>query len=117
MLTKTALAQNSRFKFGWILLLIIAAMMTLGHFSLIFFLDEPTLFTGFTAFNLYSLVVLLIPFRRGEPWAWWITWILPLGLAIPAAGDPNIAYYYFGAAAVCILGLLLTRPEFFSNRK
>jgi len=116
MITKTVLAPNARFKAGWIALLIIAALLVLMHFSLIFFLDEPTLFVGFTAFSFYAFVVLLIPFRRAEPWAWWTTWMLPIGLAVPAAGDPNIATFYFGVAAACGLGLLLTMPAFFSNR-
>lgn len=117
MFTTTALSQNIRFKVGWISLLVIAALMTLSHFSLIFFLDEPTLFAGYAAFNFYSLVILFIPFRRLERWAWWITWVLPIGLALPTATDPNIALYYFGVAAVCILGLFLTGPEFFSAPK
>jgi hypothetical protein len=69
MFTDMVPAQNTRFKVGWLLLLSLAALMTLMHFSLMFFLDEPTLFAGFAAFNLYSFVVLLIPFRRGEQWA------------------------------------------------
>jgi hypothetical protein len=113
---KTAHAQNARFKTGWIILVVIAVLMTLLHFSLIFILSEPTLFAGFAAFNFYSLVVLLIPFHRVEPWAWWITWVLPLGLALPAASDPNIALYYFSMAAFGVLGLLLTMPEFLSRR-
>jgi hypothetical protein len=116
MLTKSALAQNSRFKVGWLLLLVIDVLMTLSHFTLIFVLDEPNLFVGFTLFNLYALLVLLIPFRRGETWAWIATWLLPIGLALPASTDPNIAIYYFGSAAVCMLSLLLAMPEFFSNR-
>ena len=108
--------QNSRFKTGWIILLVSAALMTLGHLSMIFIMDEPNLFTGFSAFTLYSFIVILIPFRRGEKWAWLTTWILPVGLAIPAATDPNIAVYYFGMAAVCVLGLLLTLRDFFPKR-
>ena len=115
MTARTLPSQNSRFKFGWIVLLIIAALMTLSHFALIFILDEPTLFIGFTLFNLYALIVLLIPFRRGENWAWLTTWILPVGLALPASTDPNIAIYYFSVAAVCALGLLLTMRDFFSK--
>ena len=115
MATKTALAQNSRFKVGWILLLVIDALMALNHLTLIFILDEPNLFIGFTLFNLYALLVLLIPFRRGETWAWLATWLLPIGLVLPAATDPNIAVYYFGSAAVCGVGLLLTMQEFFSK--
>jgi len=105
--------QNTRFKFGWNILLVSAALMTLGHLSMIFVMDEPNLFTGFAAFTLFSFIVLLIPFRRGEKWAWLATWILPVGLAIPAATDPNIAIYYFGVAAACVLGLLLTMRDFF----
>jgi len=115
MSVSTIPAQNSRFKIGWGILLIIAALMMLSHFSLIFILDEPNLFTGFAAFTLFSFIVLLIPFRRGEKWAWLTTWILPVGLAVPAATDPNIAIYYFGVAAMCVLGLLLTMRDFFSN--
>lgn len=116
MVTKTALAQNSRFKIGWIILVIFAALMMLNHFVLIFFLDEPVLFTGYAAFNLYALLVILIPFRRIEKWAWLATWILPVGLALPAAGDPDITIFYFGVSALFVLGLLLTMPEFFSKR-
>jgi hypothetical protein len=115
MSANTIVAQNSRFKVGWIILLIIAALTTLMHFGLIFFLDEPVLFTGFAAFNLYAFTVILIPFRRGEKWAWITTWVLPVGLALPAINDPDIALYYFAIAALCILGLLLTMRDFFSN--
>lgn len=116
MPVSTIPAQNTRFKIGWIILLVSAALMTLGHLSMIIVMDEPNLFTGFAAFTLFSFIVLLIPFRRGEKWAWLATWILPVGLAIPAATDPNIAIYYFGIAAACVLGLLLTMRDFFPMR-
>ncbi len=115
MVTESTVAQDSRFKIGWALLLIINGLMALNHFMLIFVLDEPTLFMGFTLFNLYALLVLLMPFRQGEKWAWYTTWLLPIGLALPAAGDADIAPYYFGSAAVCALGLLLTMRYFFSR--
>ena len=116
MLASTIPTHNTRFKFGWITLIVSAALMTLNHFSLIFILDEPDLFTGFAVFNLYALIVILIPFRRGEKWAWMTTWLLPIGLALPAASDPDIAIYYFAVAAVCVLGLLLTMQNFFSKQ-
>jgi hypothetical protein len=115
MLAKTTLTQNSRFKVGWILLLVLDVLMTVNHFTLIFFLDEPNLFIGFTLFNLYALLVIWIPFRQGEKWAWLATWLLPIGLALPASTDPDIALYYFGVAAMCALALLLTGREFFSK--
>ena len=121
MSADTHLTRNVRFKSGWIILLVTAALLALNHFSLIFFLDEPVLFTGFAAFNLYAFLVIYIPFRRGEKWAWVATWILPIGLALPAAlpaaaTDPGIAIFYYAVAGVCLLGLLLTMRDFFSKR-
>src|SRR5258706_6599966 len=107
--------HNSRFKAGWIILLVVAALFTLQHLSLIFILKEPTLFAGFAAFNLYAFLVIYIPFRRGEKWAWYTTWLLPIGLAVPAViSGNNISIFYYAAAAVCVLGLLLTMRNFFS---
>ncbi|KPK02931.1 MAG: hypothetical protein AMJ56_20355 [Anaerolineae bacterium SG8_19] len=116
MLVTTIVTHNTRFRIGWIALLVSAALMSLTHFSLIFILDEPVLFTGFALFNLYALLVVLIPFRRDEKWAWTTTWLLPIGLALPAALDPDIMFFYFAVAAVCVLGLLLTMPAFFSQK-
>ena len=116
MSVTTIPAQNSRFKFGWMVLLLSAALMALMHFSLIFILDEPVLFTGFAVFNLYALLVIFIPFRRGEKWAWMTTWLLPIGLALPAALDPDIMIFYFAVAAVCVLGLVLSIQTFFSKK-
>jgi hypothetical protein len=112
MSVTTIPAQNNRFKIGWILLLVSATLMALMHFSLIFILNDPSLFIIAGFFNLYALLVILIPFRRGEKWAWAATWLLPIGLALPAFLDPNIAFY-FGVAAIGVLGLLLTMRDFF----
>jgi hypothetical protein len=108
-------SHNARFKTGRIILLVAAALMTLNHAVLMFVLDDPVLFLGYAAFNLYALLVIAIPFRRHEKWAWYATWILPIGLAAAAlAGDPNITLFYYGVAAACVLGLLLTMREFFA---
>jgi hypothetical protein len=116
MLAPAMPVPNARYKFGWIALLISAALMALMHFSLIFILDEPVLFTGFAVFNLYALIIILIPFRRGEKWAWMTTWLLPIGLALPAALDPDIMIFYFAVAAVCIVGLVLSMQTFFLQK-
>ena len=107
--------HNIRFKTGWILLLFAAGLMALNHFMMIFVLDEATLFIGYTVFSFYALVVLLIPFRRYERWAWYCTWLLPVGLAAPAYLNTEIAIMYYTVAAVCVAGLLLTRPEFLDS--
>ena len=108
--------HTSRFHIGRIILLVAAGLMTLNHLSLMFIIGDPVLFMGYAIFNLYALVVIAIPFRRCEKWAWYATWILPVGLAASAAlaGDPNIAPIYYGVAAACVLGLLLTMRDFFA---
>lgn len=106
-------ASSVQFKAGWILLLGSAALVFVAHLGLVFVLDEPVLFIGYAIFNLYALIVVLIPFRHGEKWGWAVTWLLPIGLAVPAAFDLDILPYYLGVAAICVLGLVLTvRPVF-----
>jgi hypothetical protein len=118
MSANVSFGQNSRFKFGWIILLVLAALMTLGYFSMIFFsLDELVLFAGLAALSLYGFLVIYIPFRRGEKWAWYATWILPIVLVLLAATVPGFAIYYYPAATVCVLGLLLTMRDFFLKRQ
>src|SRR5215212_2591356 len=56
--------HTSRFQIGRIILLVAAALMTLNHSVLIFALDDPVLFMGYAAFNLYALIVIAIPFSR-----------------------------------------------------
>ena len=108
--------KNSLSKTGWIILLVLSALMVLGHFSMIFFQggDETTLFIGLTVFNLYAFIVIFIPFPRGEKWAWVATWTLPALALLIGVTNPSLAIYYYGVAAVCVLGLLLTMRDFFS---
>lgn len=117
MSVQTFSTKNARFKAGWILLLIITGLMALMHLGLIFWEDEPVLFIGYAAFNLYALLVIAIPFRRGERWAWLASWILPVGTALPAASDPNIAPYYYTLAALLVLGLLVTMRDFINKAR
>ncbi len=107
--------QSALFKVGWIVLVLSAGLMTLNHLVLIFFLDTPILFLGWAAFNLYSLVVIGIPFRRLEKWAWYATWILPVGLAAGGFTAPDIALFYYAVAAACVVGLLVTMRDFFAG--
>lgn len=116
MSVNTIPTPNIRFKIGSITLLILAALMVLMHFGLMFVLKDPLLFFSFGMFSLYAFFVLLIPFRKGDKWAWVASWLLPVGLAIPATMDPGIAVYYASFAVVCVVGLLLTMQNFFSKR-
>jgi hypothetical protein len=100
--------RNTRFTVGWMLLVGISVLMTLNHVVLIFVMNEPVLFIGWAAFNLYATLVLLIPFRRGERWAWFVSWISVIALASLIAFDSQVGPLYLGAAAVMAVGLLLT---------
>ena len=114
MSTLVNVGHTSRFQIGRIILLVAAALMTFNHAVLIFVLDDATLFLGYAAFNLYALVIIAIPFRQHARWAWYATWILPIGLAIPAFSDPNITFFYLTVAAAGVLGLLLAMRDFFA---
>jgi len=118
MTTQTLATPGTTFKIGWITLLVISALATLWHIIAIaaFPADEATLFVGWAAFNLYSTIVLYVPFRRGEKWAWYTSWILVIGFAAPILfSQESFTVYYLGAAVVMALSLLLTRSALFSE--
>lgn len=115
MVATHRLVQGNLFKAGGILLLVVAVLMALNHLVLIFALNQPVLFIGWTAFNLYALLVLWFPFRQGERWAWGATWILVIALASTIFFDRQIGGFYLGAAAIAAVGLLLTASAFFSR--
>ncbi len=116
MVTSANLVQGTRFKAGWILLLVVSVLMTLNHLVLIFALDEPALFIGWTAFNLYACLVLWFPFRRGERWAWYTSWILVIAFASAIFFDAQIGAFYLGIAVAVAVGLLLTASAFFQRQ-
>lgn len=119
MTTQTLAIRSTRFKIGWIALLLISAVATLNHIFLIFaVMDEATLFVGWAAYTLYSAVVLFIPFRSGERWAWYTSWTLAVGFAFPILFTrESFATWYLIAAGLMALGLLLTRPGFFPRER
>ena len=110
MTTTSIPMRTTRFNVGWMLLLGISILMTLNHVVLIFFMNEPALFIGWAAFNLYATLVLWIPFRRGERWAWFFSWISVIALASLIAFDSQVGPFYLGAAVLMAVGLLLAYP-------
>jgi hypothetical protein len=119
MAPQTGATRSATFNIGWIALLLISALAALGHIILTFTIqEERLLFLGWAAFNVYSTIVLALPFRQGEPWAWYTSWILVIGFAVPILFDPagGIAVGYGIAAGVMAVGLLLTRAAFFPKK-
>jgi len=115
MSTQTNTTHSDTFNFGWIVLLIISGFAALWFIILIFaIVGEAPLFLGWAAFSLYTTLVLYIPFRRGEKWAWYSTWIHVIVFASAIFfGTPEISMKYLVAAGLMALGLLLTGPAFF----
>ena len=120
MAPQTVATRTTAFTIGWIALLLISALATLNHLLLmIVSQEERLLFLGWTAFNVYAMLVLALPFRRREPWAWYTSWVLVIVFASVILLDPagGIALGYVIAAGVLAVGLLLTRATFFSKQE
>lgn len=101
-------------KVGWWILFGISALAVLNHAALIFVIPgEEVLFIGWTALSLYSVLVLYFPYRQGEKWAWYSTWILILSFASMIPFDADIGLYYLVAAGLMAFSQLLTRESFF----
>ena len=65
-------------------------------------------------FSLLALVVTLIPYRRGEWWAWYTLWMLPLMWLTQFALAPDLRLY-LALAIVSAAGLILPYRRFFSR--
>ena len=114
MSTQTVATHSSTFEVGWIVLLAISVLATLNHIMLPLYGDDTGLAIGWTGYSLYAVLVLAIPFRRGEKWAWYSTWILVIGFATPILiNQESYVVAYLIAAGIMAVSLLLTRPAFF----
>jgi hypothetical protein len=74
--------------------------------------DEVLAFFALAAMNIYAVVVLLTGYRRGERWAWWVTWVLVAVYALVILYAPDAGPYYLAAAVVMTLAQLLTWSSF-----
>jgi hypothetical protein len=117
MSTQTVTTRSKTFEIGWIILLVLSVLATLNHMMLPAYGDDVGLAIGWTGFSLYATMVLAIPFRRGERWAWHASWILVIGFAAPILFIPGegMGLIYLIIAGVMALCLLLTRSAFFQE--
>ena len=67
-------------------------------------------------FNIFALVMALIPYRRYERWAWYALWLLPLMWLSQFVLAPDL-YYYLVLAIITTVGLILPYRRFFSGPK
>jgi hypothetical protein len=109
--------QSTGYRIGWWVLVVITGASILNHLTgpLAGFAEgdmEVLAFFALAAMNIYALVVLLTGYRRGEPWAWWVTWASVVIYGITILYAPDAGPYYLAAAVVMALAQLITWSGF-----
>lgn len=108
--------RSTTFKIGWGLLIFVAVSNVLGPIGLaIFESGLDTVFIAWATFNLLAAVILTIPYRRGERWAWYAISVTAVPFALVIFSNPEIGPIYLGEAAVIIVGQVLTYRAFFGR--
>jgi uncharacterized membrane protein YozB (DUF420 family) len=115
-------------KYGWMILavsavfgIVAAVLTTLPPLS---WFTDPVIVMAYSlmgalgltwaGFNIIALVLALIPFRRGERWAWYTLWMLPLLWLSLFALAPDLRLY-LALAIVTTLGLIMPCRRFFAG--
>jgi hypothetical protein len=82
----------------------------------IYSMDLVLLGITLTAFAILCTIVTLIPYRRGERWAWFALWLIPLvhgGIALTMLTDQYEAgYVYLGLFVISLIGILIPIRRF-----
>ncbi len=108
--------RGTLFRVGWWALVVLTALFALNHLvGMAAFAtsdDERLMFLAFAALQALSLIVLLLPYRRGEFWAWWSMWIPILAMAAPLLVFPfdALAATYGAVAGAMALAQFATLP-------
>lgn len=114
-------------RYGW---MVLSSSAVLGIFATVLttlpplYVFSSTLFqnaypimgalgTALVGFNILALVMALIPYRRGERWAWFTLWPLPLLWVSQFALATDLTYLIL--AVLTTVGLMLPYRRFFSN--
>ncbi len=66
-------------------------------------------------FNIFALAVIVGPYRRGERWAWYTLWLLPLLLLSYFVLAPHIPMNLVLAILTAAFGLILPYRRYFSD--
>jgi hypothetical protein len=116
-------------EYGW---MILSANAILGIFAALiaglpslYMLSDPmyresypvvgALGTALVGFNVLALVVVLIPFKRHERWAWFALWMLPLQWLVQFVFFPDLAYLTL--ALLTTVGLILPYRRYFPREE
>jgi hypothetical protein len=116
-------------EYGWMILSanaslgILAALIT--SLPSLYMLSDPAyresypvvgaLGMALVGFNVLALVVIVVPFKRHERWAWYALWMLPLQWLLQFAFFPDLAY--LALALLTTVGLVLPYRSFFPREE
>ena len=82
----------------------------------IYSMDLALLGLTLTAFAILGTILAVIPYRRGERWAWFVLWLIPLvhgGVALRMLIDLYSAgYVYLGLFVISLIGILIPIRRF-----
>ena len=82
----------------------------------IYSMDLAMLGVALAAFSALGMVVAAIPYRRGERWAWFASWLVPLlyaGMAFRMLVDQyDVGYMYLGLLVVSSVGMVIPIRRF-----
>jgi hypothetical protein len=127
VIDKEARAERAYGRYGW---MILSASALLGIFAAVLTTLPPlyvfsssifegtypimgALGTALVGFNVLALVMTLVPYKRGERWAWYTLWLLPLQWVSQFVFLPNVSYLIL--ALLTTVGLVLPYQRFFSG--
>jgi hypothetical protein len=71
--------------------------------------------TALVGFNVLALILILVPFKRHDRWAWYTLWILPLQWLSQFAFFPDLTYLTL--ALLTAVGLILPYRSFFPREE
>jgi hypothetical protein len=127
--TELGKGERAYEKYGWIMLAtsaifgIIAAVLTAippayMELSNPFFEGTYAVMAALgiisVGFNVFALVMIVVPYRRYERWAWYALWLLPLMWLSQFVLAPDLPYYLV-LAIITTVGLILPYRRFFSG--
>ena len=113
-------------KYAWMILFVSALLGIFGG-VLLMFPSDPTSVDprvlwiirawGVTlvGFNIFVLALSVGPYRRGERWAWYTLWLVPLLFIGYFFIAPEAVYFYLVLAALTALGLILPYRRYLSD--
>jgi hypothetical protein len=110
-------ARSKPARVGGLVLVTATVLGVVNHSAGVFVIaeedPEPLMFAAFAAVNAYALVVLLVPYRRRELWAWAATWLNVTATAMVFVSLRDaVGVSYLVGAVVMSIAQAATYPEF-----